>query len=279
MKIILLTATLTLGLAPWTLPSYAQTLAVDELSRSVLFLHCAPIPLTGETLYSLRVESTSPVRVAVLEGQEEVDALVAQNRKDLLDYETVPGEFRKPVASAPARAFDFSPNTSFQFGNQMMTVWSNSNMELGINPILVWRRVGSSLTLENVLDQAILTSIANVQLSEVLPLPQGPHLIIGRTKGGDGGESWGSLWIAVWDGQRKVRIAYQTEYSGQYEETVELKYKFDLNELNLSLFERIRRPIPESLNGTVQYFPWEERPEKIVPIAKEIAAALERLRR
>ncbi|MBI1288590.1 MAG: hypothetical protein GC178_13545 [Flavobacteriales bacterium] len=93
-----------------------------------------------------------------------------------------------------------------KFRNKRLSVLGSDGFHHTSYLISVWDKAGDSLSLNCLVNQLFWESIGTVGIDTVMNLSMDQRLILGYTSGGDGGDVWGSIWIALWSGDCDFRI-------------------------------------------------------------------------
>jgi hypothetical protein len=121
---------------------------------------------------------------------------------------------------------------------RVITIWSDCGFESIREPVVVWEKDGSTLKDEIVLDHALSSGIGASSIAEIHKVGKGRHLLIGRSEGGDGGETWGDIYVSLWTEPRHLETIYVTSYSGSEEMGSRVDYSFDESTLSMHFKKR-----------------------------------------
>lgn len=223
-------------------PAFALEISSRSLASSVGFLRYEPYPdittpnaiaVLSEAFESFSIApSTSAYRQWLTPGREKPFPNTIGEMFFFESDDVHYGSTRK------ARRYFEDPSTQ-----RVFTVWSDTGYEDKKQVIVVWKRVGEKLKLEAILDYALRAAIGSSGIEEVRPLPRGRIVLIGRTEGGDGGDTWGTVWIALWTEPRHLEILWSMNYSGGWEIQRDLTYEFDRKNLKMDVHRREQRLI------------------------------------
>lgn len=248
MKVFLLVVSLS-----WNFPAAAYALAVSSgsLPSAVGFLQCEPYPDVGsaktlavlsEAFESFSIApSTSVYRHWMTPGLEKP---FPDANGEMFIFQMDDPHY---VSRRKARSYIEDPSTQ-----RVFTVWSDTGFEVSKQAIVVWKRAGKQLHLEAVLDTALLAGIGSSSIGEVRPIRKGKTMLIGRTEGGDGGDNWGTVWVALWTEPRHLEILWSMDYSGNEETQRDLVYEFDRKNMKLNL-QRRERKLTRTPDGEGKY--------------------------
>ena len=124
------------------------------------------------------------------------------------------------------------------FKNKIIALLADEGFE-GINFIItIWEKEGEYYILKGILDKMITSAIGNVQIDTVIEYDEHRNFIIGTTSGGDAGDSWGSVWIGVWELPAGLKIVFHQYWAELYDgEHTSLSYRF-VNPGEIELFRK-----------------------------------------
>ncbi len=260
------TILITIAAAVFLVPlatSAEETLRAD-LSNSVGYLKCQSDYVTIEGVRTVTVDSNKFEKFSVVKQP-------ANQAHRKLAYDQA-SQF------APEFGEAFSFNNAHDDGssqaledtstNRLLTIWGNGGFESTKQTIVIWKEKGEALTLETVLDKAIIASIGQAYLSEIHHLKGNRHLLFGRTSGGDGGDIWGSLWIALWQEPREIQFLYNIDYSGNYEKELRIDFKFNPKTLDVTVTKLYRTLLPSE--GAPAYTPWKVESKEVVNLGPRL---------
>lgn len=226
----------------------------SDMPLSVGFLRVEQFPETGDAS-TLRVMSEQFEEFRIAHTSEEQQRWV---------------EGLQPSTGTPTESqfFFFEPNYQGNPSNEpgltlddpatgrYFTFWKDRAFETSTHPLVVWKKNKESLVLETVLDRAILVGIGLPSLNGIVHLGEGRHLLVGETCGGDGGDTWGSVWIALWSEPRKLKILYEISDQSCMNTPQKLEYHFDRKSKEIS-FKRLTKAadIPD-VDSVKNESPW-----------------------
>ncbi|MER3329071.1 MAG: hypothetical protein RIF34_05780, partial [Candidatus Kapaibacterium sp.] len=134
----------------------------------------------------------------------------------------------------------YGKNTSFKKYNDITVgVLRGFGFETVSHLITIWNLEEDQLKLGHVLNKTINVGIGGVTLDTLVTLSDQRRLLIGTKSGGDGGDVWGSFWIAEWTQPNNLKIAFEEEFSGSSESFETINYEF-LNDSTISLNRVLR---------------------------------------
>ncbi len=112
-----------------------------------------------------------------------------------------------------------------KFGKYYFIVMHDGGFQCISHIISIWELQKNKYVLHQILDKIIWESIGGISIDTVFRLDK-QIVIIGTSSGGDGGDYWGSIWIAKWKEPRSLEILYRYQYDATIEDIVECNYRF-----------------------------------------------------
>lgn len=124
---------------------------------------------------------------------------------------------------------------SYYFNDSLIIVMSDGGFENARNIFTVWKKKDDKYYLLTILDNWLNVSIGVQKVDEVVTIDRGRKLIIGRSSGGDQGDTWKSIWLGVWAFPRKFKIVYnlKTYTSGSDTNFKVTDYSYKINKRDL----------------------------------------------
>ena len=155
------------------------------------------------------------------------------NTKGLLSFESNPTDDYLNVKLPYMQTlfvYQDSDNKKLKIENKLITIFNNSKFNSTSNMFVVWNIVGDSLEFNTCLDHFMPEN--GVLIEQFYKIADNDFLLIGKTDGGDGGDTWGSVWIAQWKNENELQIISKRKWINlMYDNPQKIEYKF--NPVNL----------------------------------------------
>ncbi len=123
-----------------------------------------------------------------------------------------------------------SSQSFLQFGETVICMLT-SGFETVTHVFTQWEITGDSLKFIRVLDGSVSVGIGELNLEHMVITPDKRRFFFGNTFGGDGGDTWGSMWVGEWTESNQLKTVFEKKYSGQ-----EIYRDFQYEFLNDSIF-------------------------------------------
>lgn len=221
--------------------SRALDVEYHRLGLSVGFLRLQQPPHTSEYLRALKVYSAEFDEFHTARDHDEYMGWI---------------DLRDPSLAGPADTMNFmfgaesikSPPATTIFEdraeNRLFTIWSHDGGERTTHAIVIWHSAGNTLTLEAVLNLALVEFMGGAFICEVHRVDSQRFLIIGRSGGGDEGEGYESVWAALWTKPRDLQMLHSVSTRSDQRSESDLRYSIDPRKLRMT-FSELRRTYPD----------------------------------
>lgn len=150
---------------------------------------------------------------------------------------------RIPEALQPFQIIS-NDNQICYFHDSLIMVMSDGGFENSRNIFTVWKKKEDKYYLLTILDNWLNVSIGVQRVDEIITIDRSRKLIIGRSSGGDQGDTWKSIWLGIWEFSRKFKIVYNLKTFTSGSDTIfkitDYRYKINKQDLVVEIDEIIK---------------------------------------
>lgn len=122
------------------------------------------------------------------------------------------------------------PEQRYLYADTMIALMPDEGFESIRHILTVWKQKNDDYKLITILDHWLHVAIGGIWVEQTMNLNSRQILLIGKSYGGDEGDSWGTLWVGLWTKPRQFKVIFEDGWGTVFGDTIvssDLSYQFD----------------------------------------------------